>query len=166
MCTEGDIVSYVGPDAYASLSCGDFGTDAQCLIAIHCAVPILVLKHSWPPSRLSRGRRAERRGASAERRPVFIKTCPTAAVDTPLNQAQCRDSVTLVGDLRPEVLLGCLDYLSSAYVRRQYKVKVGAKSIGSVRSSGNPTCSMTRLAPRVYIYPATSSAKTRTIPSS
>ena len=71
--------------------------------------PCLVLKISWPPSRLSRGRRAEHRGASAERRSVYIKTCPTAAVDTPLNQAQCRDSVDLVGDLRPEVFLGCLD---------------------------------------------------------
>ena len=41
--------------------------------------------------------------------PSFIETCPTAAVETPLGQARCRDSVDLVGDLRPEVLLGCTD---------------------------------------------------------
>ena len=58
---------------------------------------------------ISRRRRAEHRGASAERRPVFIETCPTAAVDMPLDQARCRDSVDLVGDRRPEVLLCCID---------------------------------------------------------
>ena len=109
VCTGGDVVSYVGPVVYVSLSCCDVGTDAQCLIAIHCAVPTLVLKYSWPPSRLRRGKKAERRGASAERRPVFIKPCPTAVVDTPSNQAERRDSVDLVGDLRPEVLLGRFD---------------------------------------------------------
>ena len=57
----------------------------------------------------SKEERAERKGASAERCPVFIKTCPTTAVNTPISQAQCKDSVDLAGDLRPEVLLGCLD---------------------------------------------------------
>ena len=69
----------------------------------------------------SKEERAERKGASAERCPVFIKTCPTAAVDTPINQAQCRDSVDLAGDFRPEVLLGCLD----AYHQRMF--------VGSIR---------------------------------
>ena len=87
LCTGVYIVSYVRPIAYVPLSCGDVGAGAKCLIAIHCAVLILVSKHSWVPSRVRQGRRAERRGASAERRPVFIETCPTAAVDTPLGQA-------------------------------------------------------------------------------
>ena len=52
---------------------------------------------------------AKRRRASAEPRKVFLKTRPTAAIDTPLGQSQCRDSVDLVGDLRPEVLLRGID---------------------------------------------------------
>ena len=74
LCTGGDIISYVRPIAYVPLSCGDFGAGVQCLIAIHCAVPTLVSKYSWPPSRVRQGRRAERRrGASAERRPVLSR---------------------------------------------------------------------------------------------
>lgn len=61
-------------------------------------------------------RSAERRTTPAEPRTVFIETRPTAAVDTPLGQARCRDSVGLVGDLRPEVLLGGID----AYHKRMF----------------------------------------------
>ena len=82
--TAGDIVSDVRSIAYVPLSCDHFGTVSSPSIA-----PCLFLCQniSWPPSRVRQGRRAERRGASAERRPVFIETCPTAAVDTPLGQA-------------------------------------------------------------------------------
>ena len=52
---------------------------------------------------------ARRRRASAEPRTVFLETRPNAAIDTPLGQCQCRDSVDLVEDLRPEVLLRGID---------------------------------------------------------
>ena len=52
---------------------------------------------------------AKRRCASAEPRTVFLETRPTAAIATPLGQSQCRDSVDLVGDFRPEALLRGID---------------------------------------------------------
>ena len=65
---------------------------------------------------------AKRRRATAEPRTVFLETRPTAAIDTPLGQSQCRDSMDLVGDLRLEFLLrGIDDY---QHVRRQYQVSV------------------------------------------
>ena len=60
---------------------------------------------------------AKRRRASAEPRTVFLETRPTAAFDTPLGQCQCRDSMDVVGDLRPEVLLrGIDDYQQRMFV--------------------------------------------------
>ena len=60
---------------------------------------------------------AIRRRGSAEPRTVFLETRPTAAIDTPLGQSQCRDSVDLVGDLRPEDLLcGIDDYQQRMFV--------------------------------------------------
>ena len=47
---------------------------------------------------------------SARSCPVFIPSRPTAAIDTPLGQQRCRDSVELTGPLRPEILLGAIDY--------------------------------------------------------
>ena len=68
---------------------------------------------------------AKRRRASAEPRTVFLETRPTAAIDTPLGQSQCKDNVALVGDLRPEVLLrGIDDYQQHIYVRWQYQLSV------------------------------------------
>ena len=53
---------------------------------------------------------AKRTRAPAEpRTAVFLEPRPTAAVDTPLGQSQCRDSMDLVGDLRPEVPLRSID---------------------------------------------------------
>ena len=60
---------------------------------------------------------AKRRRASAEPSTVFLETCPTAAIDTPLGQSQCRDSMDLVGDIRPEALLrGIDDYQQRVFV--------------------------------------------------
>ena len=60
---------------------------------------------------------AKRRRASAEPRTVFLETRPTAAIDTPLGQSKCRDSMDLVGDLRLEVLLrGIDDYQQRMFV--------------------------------------------------
>ena len=60
---------------------------------------------------------AKRRHASAEPRAVFLKTRATAAIDTPLGQFQCRDSVDLIGDRRPEFLLRFIeDYPQRMFV--------------------------------------------------
>ena len=92
--------------------------------------------------------RAKRRRASAESRPVFLETRPTAAIDTPLCQSRCRDSMDLAAmsipvygqrglGRRPSSCGSSVRHrrLSTSDIRRQYQVSVSLNTLGAHRKN-------------------------------